>query len=207
MSTTGSAAVETAYRQHLPAIVRYLRRRLGDGVAEDATAEVFTRAVRAERAGQAVSLPWLFGVAANVISERRRSERRRLRAIERLAGQTPREHLPAEVDSGLDPTLIRALRRLDRGDREALLLVVWGELTYEQAANALDVPVGTVRSRIFRARKLLGASAPRVHPLSDTPQRNGGFGTPSCLQIASAALHAGVSSSASMSLAPAPCMS
>jgi len=165
---TAGTAVETAYRQHLPAIVRYLRRRLGDGVAEDAAAEVFTRAVRAERAGQAVSLPWLFGVAANVISERRRSERRRLRVIERLAGETPREHLPAEVDPGLDPALVRALRRLDRGDREALLLVVWGELTYDQAADALGIPVGTVRSRIFRARKQLGPSAPRAHRVADS---------------------------------------
>jgi RNA polymerase sigma factor (sigma-70 family) len=165
------ATVETAYRQHLPAIVRYLRRRLGDDVAEDAAADVFARAIRAERAAQAVSLPWLFGVAANVISEHRRSERRRLRAIERLAAQTPSEHSPVEVVAALDPALIRALRRLDRGDLEALLLVVWGELTYEQTAEALDVPVGTVRSRIFRARKQLGPSAARVHPAThSSPQ-------------------------------------
>jgi RNA polymerase sigma-70 factor (ECF subfamily) len=167
-SAIGDVTVETAYRQHLPAIVRYLRRRLGDDIAEDAAADVFARAMRSERAGQAVSLPWLFGVAANVISEHRRSERRRLRAIERLAAHAPSEHPPVEIASALDPALIRALRRLDRGDREALLLVAWGELTYEQTAEALDVPVGTVRSRIFRARKQLSPSAARLHPATDS---------------------------------------
>lgn len=154
----GDSPIENAYREHLPAIVRYLRRRLGDNVAEDAAADVFARALRAQRAGHAVSLPWLFGVAANVISERRRSERRRLRAIERLAGEPPRPHAAIDIDE-LDPALIRALRSLQPGDREALLLVAWGELTYEQTAEALSIPIGTVRSRIHRARQQLRPDA------------------------------------------------
>lgn len=158
-----------AYRRHLPAIVRYLRRRLGDDVAEDAAAEVFVRAVRAQRAGQLVSLPWLFGVAANVISEHRRSERRRLQAIERFAAHAPRSPSSAAGGSELDPELVNALRRLKRKDREALLLAVWGELTYEQVAEALGVPIGTVRSRIARARKQLASTAAPPHPISDSP--------------------------------------
>lgn len=160
--------VEAAYRQHLPAIVRYLRRRLGDDVAEDAAADVFARALRA---GQAVSLPWLFGIAANVIAERRRSERRRLRAMERLAARTPAAEMPAYARAALDPALVRALRALDRRDRETILLVVWGELTYEQAAEALAVPVGTVRSRISRARRQLSAAvaAPATPPAPADP--------------------------------------
>lgn len=57
--------------------------------------------------------------------------------------------------ASLAPELVRALRRVPAGDRDALLLVVWGELSYEEAATALDVPIGTVRSRIARARKRL----------------------------------------------------
>lgn len=154
-------ALEAAYREHFPAIVRYLRRRLGDDVAEDAASDVFLRALRAHYSGTPVSGPWLYGVAANVISERRRSERRRLRAIERVAAQTP----PAaanEIDLALSPELIRALRRLNTGDRDALLLLAWGDLSYEQVAQALDIPIGTVRSRIARARAQVGLSLTRL---------------------------------------------
>jgi RNA polymerase sigma-70 factor (ECF subfamily) len=170
-SVTDQRSVEQAYRLHLPAILRYLRRRLGDDVAEDAAADVFTRAIRAHANGQAVSLPWLFGVAANVISERRRSERRRLRAIERLAEQASSAETPVEERAALDPALVRALRSLSRRDREALLLVAWGELTYDQVAEALGVPVGTVRSRIFRARSQLASTTSRARAAADPPVR------------------------------------
>lgn len=160
--------LEVSYRAHLPAIVRYLRRRLGDVSAEDAASDVFLRALQAERAGTTVSLPWLFGVAANVISERRRSERRRLRAIERLSSETAvaGEDRPHRVD--MDPDLIRGLRRLSHEDREALLLVAWGDLSYEQTAEALGIPVGTVRSRLHRARKQLGSTASAGRTITQT---------------------------------------
>jgi RNA polymerase sigma-70 factor (ECF subfamily) len=95
----------------------------------------------------------LLGVANHVIADHRRVESRRLRTLERLAQVTPRdiEH----EDAGLAPELVRAVRRLPGADRDALLLVVWGELSYDEAATALDVPIGTVRSRIARARKRL----------------------------------------------------
>jgi DNA-directed RNA polymerase specialized sigma24 family protein len=51
----------------------------------------------------------------------------------------------------LSADLVRHLRRLPAVDRDTLLIVVWGELSYEEAARALEVPVGTVRSRIARA--------------------------------------------------------
>jgi RNA polymerase sigma-70 factor (ECF subfamily) len=65
---------------------------------------------------------------------------------------------PAEGQLGLAPGLVRQLRRLPAVDRDTLLLVVWGELSYEEAASALGVPVGTVRSRISRARRRLAAA-------------------------------------------------
>lgn len=52
-----------------------------------------------------------------------------------------------------DRRLAGALAGLSRGDRDVLLLVAWGDLSYEEVAEALGVPVGTVRSRLHRARK------------------------------------------------------
>lgn len=147
------------YRQHSAAIIRYLRRRLGDGPAEDAAAEVFMRAFRRfasfdPNQGDGSALPWLFGIAGHVVRERWRAERRRLRLLERLA----ETELPDRQDVDrveLDPALIRGLRALTSDDRETLLVVVWGELSYDEAAAALGVPIGTVRSRLSRARRQL----------------------------------------------------
>jgi RNA polymerase sigma-70 factor (ECF subfamily) len=144
------------YDRHGGRVVRYVARRVGAIDAEDIAAEVFVRAYsrRAACRGEHGSvLPWLLGVANHVIADHRRVESRRLHALERLA-----QTMPTSVEhehSGLAPELLRALRRVPTADRDALLLVVWGELSYDEAAAALGVPIGTVRSRIARARKRL----------------------------------------------------
>jgi RNA polymerase sigma-70 factor (ECF subfamily) len=146
------------YERHGLAVRRYVARRTGDGVRDDLASEVFVRAFRARaryRAEHGVALPWLLGIANNVIADHRRLERRRLRALERLAREEP--VLVEHHDVGLAPELVSALRRLPAAERDTLLLVVWGELTQEEAAAALGVPVGTISSRIARARKRLGA--------------------------------------------------
>jgi RNA polymerase sigma factor (sigma-70 family) len=159
------------YTRHVASILRYARRRLGETAGEDAATEVFVRAFK-QRATYAAdhptALPWLYWLAGQVVSDHARAERRRLRLFARLAETVA----PAPTEtSGLRPVLgpevVRGLRRLADADRETLLLVVWGELTYEEAAAAVRVPVGTVRSRISRARNQLRqdiperASAPR----------------------------------------------
>lgn len=158
--------------RHHTAIHGYVRRRLGDSEADDAAAEVFARAFRRResfRSGAEESArPWLFGIAAHVLAERRRAEGRRMRAIERLAAQPAGQLAPGSED--VDPDLVRALRRLDGRDREALLLLAWAELSYDEIATALDVPVGTVRSRIHRARRRLSAVLTPTRPaLEDDP--------------------------------------
>lgn len=167
-SPNAAAAFTALYQRHLPVIVRYLRRRLGESAAEDAAAEVFLRALRQHDDGrdrEAITLPWLYGIAANVIREQRRAERRRLRALQRLARE--RDAVvgagPGE-DVGLDPQLVRALRGLSPPDRETLLLVAWGELSYAETAQALEIPVGTVASRIARVRRQLDAALPAARP-------------------------------------------
>ncbi|MEV4419144.1 RNA polymerase sigma factor [Patulibacter sp. NPDC049589] len=164
----GAEAFGAVYERHGPAVMRYLIRRLGPDVGEDAAHDVFVRAFRL-RAGYDAALGsvagWLFGIALNVASEHRRAEGRRLRALERLAGATPRSSPDAPAGLDLSPALARALRRLPAKEREALLLVVWGELSYAEVAGALDIPVGTVRSRISRARTTLhDAAAPQRRP-------------------------------------------
>lgn len=150
------------YDRHLSDVHRYLRRRVGDGPAEDLTAEVFVNAFRGRgryHARYETALPWLLGIATNVIGDHRRAERRRLAVLERVTTQQAAVAGDAP-DTLLAPEIARALRRLRAADRDALLLVVWGELSYEEAARELDVPIGTIRSRISRARRRLAGELP-----------------------------------------------
>ncbi len=161
------------YRRYVPQIVRYLRGRLSPDAAEDATHEVFLRAFR-QRASYdprfPTARPWLFGIAANIVADQHRDEIRRLRALERESQATASEARPRFADTpDLSPELAAALRRLSLGDREALLLTVWGELSYEETAAALGIAIGTVRSRIARARSFLraelaGTDMPHTNP-------------------------------------------
>jgi RNA polymerase sigma factor (sigma-70 family) len=152
------AAFSALYERHLDTVARYVARRVGASLAEDLTAEVFVRAFRARmhyRPERATALPWLLGIAGHVVADNRRAERRRLAALEQLAADAA---LAApRGDNQLSAGLVRRLRALPSRDRDALLLVVWGELSYEEAAEALEVPIGTVRSRIARARGRLTA--------------------------------------------------
>jgi len=131
--------------------------------AEDATATVFLEVWRhrqrvAEHDGSAV--PWLYGVATNVCRNLNRRSRRHVRAVGRLPGPENEPDHAAAVTDRLDAEqrmkqVLAAIEELPRHEREVLALVAWAGLTYEQAAAALAVPVGTVRSRLSRARKRL----------------------------------------------------
>lgn len=165
------ARFTTVYERHLGSVHRFLRRRVGDEAAEELAADVFVCAFRARGRYDPqhdTALPWLLGIASNVIGGHRRAQRRRLALLERLARSGPpaqdREAAPA-----VSAELVHALRRLPAKDRDALLLVAWGELTYEEAAHALDIPIGTVRSRIARARGRLTAHAGFERPTPLTP--------------------------------------
>jgi RNA polymerase sigma factor (sigma-70 family) len=147
------------YERHGLAVRRYIGRRVGDGPGDDVASEVFARAFRARSrygAEHDAALPWLLGIANNVIADHRRLERRRLAGLERLTREAP--GLVDHPDTGLAPELVAALRGLPVIERDTLLLVVWGELTQDEAAAALGVPVGTVSSRITRARRRLAAA-------------------------------------------------
>ncbi len=153
------------FDRHAAAVHRYLGRRVGD-LADDLLSETFLIAFRRRAAYRPEHLevrPWLLGIATNVVHGHARSERRRYRALAR-AGAEPAtaagsEEIHARVDAAaLRGPLAAALAGLKERDRDVLLLVAWGQLGYEEVAAVLDVPVGTVRSRLNRARRLTRAA-------------------------------------------------
>ena len=108
--------------------------------------------------------PWLYGIATNLLARHRRGEARRIGATARLLSRqrpAPDEtraagRAPLDAES-LWPYVAgrRAVAALPEGERDALLLFVWEDLGYDEIAAALGVPVGTVRSRLNRARRTL----------------------------------------------------
>ncbi|MFI6389610.1 RNA polymerase sigma factor [Nonomuraea sp. NPDC050547] len=147
---------------HADEIHRYAARRLGAdqvSLADDVTAETFLVAFRKRRRYDLTrpdARPWLYGIAANLISKHRRTETRKLRALARTAepeGEAFEQRSVDRMDAErLGPSLAAALARLGAAERELLFLVTWAELSYEQASEALGIPVGTVRSRLSRTR-------------------------------------------------------
>jgi len=161
-----SSALGELFDRYADRIYNYCFRRVGSWhQAADLTSTTFLEVWRSrERAAayDGTALPWLYGVATNVCRNATRSGRRHLRAVDRLPREVTADHADrvAEViDSERRmQELLAALAGLSARDRDVLLLVGWSELTYEQAARALDVPVGTVRSRLARARQRLSSS-------------------------------------------------
>jgi RNA polymerase sigma-70 factor (ECF subfamily) len=146
------------FDRHWPSIHSYCTSRAAVA-GEDIAAEVFRRAFdHRSRYDRRLpdARPWLYGIATNLLRHHFRAAQRRGRADLRVKAfaelQTtvqPLEQLEAQM---LGPRLAEALRSLSVADREALLLFAWAELGYQEIALALDVPLGTVRSRIHRAR-------------------------------------------------------
>jgi RNA polymerase sigma-70 factor (ECF subfamily) len=151
------------FDRHHPLVHNYLRRRVGESLADDLAAEVFARAFRHRdryRPGTTDARPWLLGIAGNLVAGHRRAEARALRAWQHHAAQTAAGAPAAIADRELSRQLAAGLRRLSPADREALLLLAWGELSYAEIASALDIPIGTVRSRIHHARRQLAQTLP-----------------------------------------------
>lgn len=166
------------FDRHAPHIHRYLARRLGDQSADDLVAETFLTAFRRRasfRADQRDARPWLYGIATHLVAQHRRDEVRRLRLHRAVPPASDAvchaDQVAADVTAAaLRDTLTGALADLADGDRDVLLLIVQEELTYEQVAAALDIPVGTVRSRLHRARTRLRAALGGSNPLISTDE-------------------------------------
>ncbi len=149
--------------RHQRVLFGYLARRIGRDLAEDVTSETFTRAFAQRHRFDTTrddARPWLFGIATNLLRNQARSEVRQLRAYTRHGADDRSHDDHAASDARLDAAsqtreLAAALEALNPGDREALLMFAWNDMSYEDIADALGIPVGTVRSRLNRARRIV----------------------------------------------------
>jgi RNA polymerase sigma-70 factor (ECF subfamily) len=151
------------FDRHAPAIHQYVARRLGRDAADDVTAETFLTAFRIRARfdpARAGVRPWLYGIAAKQIGRHRREEIRALKLLARTGHDPVADSWTDSADDRLAAEaaarpLAGALAHLSTGDRHVLLLFAWADLGYQEIAEALDIPVGTVRSRLNRARRKL----------------------------------------------------
>ena len=166
MSAKDAEAFAELFRRHSRAVYAYCARRTGDlGLAEDLTSVAFLEAFRRRRKLQlsnTSALPWLLGVANNVTRNAQRSLRRHRSALRRVpaASESASAEHHAMAHLGAQEALaqaLEALRPLSQGERDVVLLVLWSELSYADAASTLGIPIGTVRSRLSSARQKLSS--------------------------------------------------
>jgi RNA polymerase sigma factor (sigma-70 family) len=171
-SVTDPERFAEIFHRHWDEIYRYAARRLGPEAAEDVGAETFTVAFRNRGrydTDRTDARPWLYGIATNLIRQHHRAERRRHESHARTDADWVSASF-AEVSDArvtaelLGPRIASALAGLPAADRDLLLLIAWADLTYEEAAEALQVPLGTVRSRLHRVRKKIRRAFGDVDP-------------------------------------------
>lgn len=159
------------FRKHGRSVYNHCLRLSGDwSVAEDCTSLTFLEAWRlrgrADPHGGSL-LPWLLGIATNVMHQRRRAAWRHHRLMQKIPTPELVPDLADEMVERLEDqeriaVVKQVLAGLRRTDREVLSLCVWAGLDYAAAAAALGVPVGTVRSRLSRARRRLDQLAEKT---------------------------------------------
>lgn len=166
-SLSEPAVFETLYGRHATSVFRYVAQRLGDHAADDVMSETFLVAFE-RRASYDTTIqnarPWLLGIATRLMRKHMRLEATAWKGVSAdLAAQITPDFIDqagARIDAErLAHRLTKALRRLRAADRDTLLLYAWGDLDYASIALAMRVPIGTVRSRLNRARRYLRRAA------------------------------------------------
>ena len=163
------------FSRHYSAVFGFAARRLGVGEAGDVAGEVFVRAFRIRRrfdTSRSDCRPWLYGIAANIVGDRiRRTRRARRRfvvvdpALDVFYGvEDSDDRLVAE---SVSDRLNEALGELSAADRDTFVLYSLERLSYAEIAEVLDVPAGTVGSRIARARRRLRELIPDLEQITD----------------------------------------
>jgi len=164
-SATTPAEFAAIFDRHFDAVHAYLQRRIGRDLADELSAEAFLLAFDG-RARYDLSRPdarpWLFGIATNLLHRHRRHELRELRAYARSATDPILDAFDG-VDARIDASstrrkLIDALAGVPAEELDALLLLAWADFSYTEIAEALAIPIGTVRSRLSRARARIRAA-------------------------------------------------
>jgi RNA polymerase sigma factor (sigma-70 family) len=177
LSLREPTAFELIFDRHFAAVHRYLHRRAGSDLADELAAETFALAFERRATFRPIesALPWLFGIATNLLRRCWRTERRRLRAYGRSGIDqwvAYEDDAAARADSSaLDARLASALAPMRPRERDALLLYGLADLSYSEIASALDVPIGTVRTWLHRAREVgkhVLASETNAFPLAES---------------------------------------
>ncbi|HEY2667363.1 MAG TPA: RNA polymerase sigma factor [Actinomycetota bacterium] len=178
------------FDRHFGTIYRYLHRRVGSDLADELAAETFVRAFQHRDSYDPQRAPvraWLFGIATNLVRRHHRSEHRRLAAYAKAPLDLFQDEGTAAIDTrvsadALSATLGRSLATMRSQDRDVLLLIAWADLTYAEVAAALGTPIGTVRSRLARARQHIRKDLPDVsdwsadNPTNPAPAAGGAKG-------------------------------
>jgi RNA polymerase sigma-70 factor (ECF subfamily) len=173
-SRTDGAQFAALFDRHFAAVYRYLDQRVGSDLADELASETFVRAFQHRDSydpQRAAVRAWLFGIATNLLRRHHRSEHRRLAAYARTQFDRFQDEGTAAIDTrvaagALGATLGRSLAAMRSQDRDVLLLVAWADLTYAEVAAALGTPIGTVRSRLARARQHIRRDLPDVNDWS-----------------------------------------
>jgi RNA polymerase sigma-70 factor (ECF subfamily) len=170
---------EWLYAEHADRVLAYARRRVGPQDAPDVVAETFLAAWRRKESIPPDSLPWLYAVARNVISNTRRAARRRDALRVRLAFTPSGKEDDPSRRSDERADVLSALRQLPPMEREALMLVTWEDLEPHRAAAALGCSAATLRVRLHRGRRKLRSllasdAATRSPVVHGRLQRTGG---------------------------------
>ncbi|WP_281903686.1 RNA polymerase sigma factor [Phytohabitans aurantiacus] len=160
------------YDRYAATLYRYAHQRVGAEGADDVVADAFLSAFRGRGQydlSRPDARPWLFGILTRKLASHHRKEKARYRAMARAAPdgvlEGPADEVATRViaDAARRP-LAAALAALSRGDRDVLLLVAWGQLSYDEVAAALSIPPGTVGSRLNRARRKVREALGGVDP-------------------------------------------
>ncbi|MCK2214633.1 sigma-70 family RNA polymerase sigma factor [Actinomadura sp. ATCC 31491] len=174
-SWTDPEAFAELFDRYAGMLYRYVSKRLGPEPAEDLVGETFLVAFSRRRSYDLAypdARPWLFGILTKLISRHHRKEAARYRALLRAPVDSAVESPADRVAAGVTAQAVRgelagALASLPAKDRDVLLLIAWGDLTYEEVAQALGIPIGTVRSRLNRGRRKVRAALGDTNPMEE----------------------------------------
>ncbi len=162
------------YDRHYRSVLGYALLRAEPGVAEDVSSETFLVAWRRLDDLPDPPLPWLFGVARNLLAKQRDSRRRRQALVDRITVlTTAQDHTNWDVaDHVVDrEAALAALAALPERDVEAMVFATWYGLPPEEAATAMGCSVRTYNVRLHRARKRLEAALRRQATPASAPLR------------------------------------
>ena len=187
-SLASPATFGELFDRHATTLFRYFVRRVGPDDAGSLLGELFRIAFEKRATfdpDRAEARPWLYGIAGNLLARHRHREARRLDATARLmhastSAPGDADDVFVDADARIDASrrwgdVAAAIAALPQGERDALLLYAWEEMSYDEVAGALGVPVGTVRSRLNRARgrlrELVGETSEEQATASLRPDR------------------------------------